>query len=217
MLEHRLVPPEHSTCNTCSTLLATVTTDPTGTATYDWVTSGLATGSYHICAFSAAMPPPTSNLPYTAASSGSQTLTVGTAANFMWTTAPPASETYIVPNATFTPVAHTTDACGTISYGVTGGCTISRSNLVTMTSGTNACVVTASLSACTYRGTNYAPATLTATVAVQQATQATLVLTGVPATTGNGATFTVGTTGGSGTGAVTFNFHAALVRFQATR
>jgi hypothetical protein len=200
------------TCSASSTLIATETTDPTGTATDPSYGSALAAGTYHICAYFVAAT--VNKVSYAGASSGSQTLTVANSTpTLSWKTAPPASEVY---NGTFTPVA-ATPASGqagyspcTISYGVTGSCTIGRNNLVTMGSGTTSCVVTANLAACTSGGTTYGSATLTATVTATLATQTTLVLHGVPTGAINdGATFTVSTTGGSGTGAVTYSVTGA--------
>jgi hypothetical protein len=200
------------TCSASSTLIATETTDSTGTATDPSYGSALAAGTYHICAYFTAAT--INNVSYSGASSGSQTLTVtNSTPTLSWKTAPPPSEVY---NGTFTPVA-ATPASGnpgyspcTISYGVTGGCSIGRNNLVTMTSGTTSCVVTASVAACTSGGITYGSATLTATVTATLATQATLVLHGVPTgAVGDGATFTVSTTGGSGTGTVTYSVTGA--------
>ena len=201
-----------TTCSASSALIATETTDSTGTATDPSYGSALAAGTYHICAYFTAAT--VNNLSYGGSSSSSQTLTVASSTpTLSWKTAPPASEVY---NGTFTPVA-ATPASGqagyspcTISYGVTGGCSIGRNSLVTMTSGTTSCVVTASLAACTSGGTTYGSATLTATVTATLATQTALVLHGVPTgAIGDGATFTVSTTGGSGTGAVTYSVTGA--------
>ena len=201
------------TCSAASTLVGTVSTDPTGTATYNWTTTTLAAGTYNICAFSAQTT--ISSVTYLAASSGSKTLTIANSAtNLAWTTAPPASATY---NTTFTPAATSPAGAGhspcTISYGVSGGaCNINNGNhQVTMISGGGlppgslTCTVTASIAACTQSGTTYGPATLSAVVTPLLATQTTLVLHGVPGTANDGATFTVSTTGGSGSGAVTYS------------
>jgi hypothetical protein len=51
---------------------------------------------------------------------------------------------------------------------------------------------------------HYENAATTVFLTVVKAAQAPLVVTGAPATAGNGTTFTVGTSGGSGTGTVTF-------------
>ena len=199
-----------TTCSASSTFIATETTDATGTATDLSYGSALANGTYNICAFFTAAT--VNNVSYAAASSGSKTLTVANSApTLSWKTAPPPSEVY---NGTFTPVA-ATPASGqagyspcTISYGVQagGGCSINNgSHLVTMTSGTNSCVVTASLAACTSGGTTYGSATLTATVAATLATQTALVLHGVTTPSTDGQTFNLTTTGGSGSGTVTFS------------
>ena len=187
-------------CSAGSTLLGSVITDTTGTATFNYVTTALATGSYQICAFTSTVT--INNLTYGSASSGSQNLIVGNATTLTWTTPPPASAIY---NTTFSPVAHGSSSC-TVSYAVTGGCSLANPNHITMTSGTTACQVTANLAACRSGGTYYGPQTLSSTVNAQLATPTALVLTGVPLSAGDGVTFTVGTTGGSvpdDTGAVT--------------
>ena len=71
-----------------------------------------------------------------------------------------------------------------------------------MTSGTGTCSVTATKAADTnYSSTTSAASTVSATLAAQAA----LTVTGMPTTAqAYGATFTVGSTGGTGTGAVTF-------------
>jgi hypothetical protein len=201
------------TCSASSTLIATETTDSTGTATDPAYGSALAAGTYHICAYFTAAT--VNSLSYASSNSSSQTLTVANSApTLSWKTAPPASQVY---NGTFTPVAATPvsgqagySPC-TISYGVTGGCSINNgSHLVTMTSGTNSCLVTANLAACTSGGTTYGSATITATVAATLATQRTLTINGVPTgAVGDGQTFNVSTTGGSGTGAVTYGVSGA--------
>src|SRR5665213_3234992 len=201
-----------NTCNTSSTPLGTVATDGSGTAPLSYPTAALPVGVYRICAFSAAAT--VNNISYAAASSSSQTLTVGQASNIVWTTTPPASAVY---NTTFPTVASSPSGAGhspcNLSYGVSGGaCSINNgTHAVTMTSGGGlppgslTCTVTASLAACTQSGVTYGPATLTAVVTPVLATQATLVLNGVPTNAGDGATFPVTATGGSGTGAVTFS------------
>ena len=209
-----------------STLLATVGTDSTGSATYTYATNALAAGSYPIFACSAAVT--LNNLPYAAAtfsSNTSTTLTVGVASNLAWSPAPPASETYSVPNPTFTPGANSPSGSGhspcAVTIGVSGnGCGINpRTNQVTITSGGGlppgslTCTVTASLAACSNRSggvtTYYGPATISQQVALNTAQQATLNITGVNASEGDGVTFPVGTTGGSGTGAVTYSVTGA--------
>jgi hypothetical protein len=79
--------------------------------------------------------------------------------------------------------------------------------MVTITSGTGTCSVTATKAADqNYLQASSAPATVSATLA----TQATLAVTGVPTTSqAYGAQFTVSSSGGSGTGAVTFSAQGA--------
>jgi hypothetical protein len=87
-----------------------------------------------------------------------------------------------------------------VTYTVSGGCSIAGST-VTMTSGSNDCVITANAPA---NGTYSAAAPVSVTVAAKKLTQAPLVLT-VPTTGRVGdAGLTATTTGGSGTGATTY-------------
>jgi len=125
----------------------------------------------------------------------------GTVPTLRWSTAPPASAAYL---GTFTILA-TSNSSGMITYSVTGACTINTATrTVTMTSGTGSCYVSASQAAKT-TGTTYDAATLgPTTVTATMATQAPLTVTGAPASAALNTTFTVGTSGGSGTGAVTF-------------
>ena len=203
-----------NTCNTSSTPLGTVATDGSGTAPLSYPTAALPVGVYRICAFSAAAT--VNNISYAAASSSSQTLTVGQASNFVWTTTPPASAVYntTFPTAASSPSGTGHSPCTPIAYGVSGGaCSINGSHVVTMTSGGGlppgslTCTVTANLPACQSGGTTYGPATLTAVVTPVLATQTTLVINNasVPTNAGDGATFTPTTSGGSGTGAVTIS------------
>ena len=87
-----------------------------------------------------------------------------------------------------------------VTYTVSGGCSIAGST-VTMTSGSNDCVITANAPA---NGTYSAAAPVSVTVAAKKLIQAPLVLT-VPTTGRVGDTgLTATTTGGSGTGATTY-------------
>jgi Bacterial Ig-like domain (group 3) len=83
-----------------------------------------------------------------------------------------------------------------------------------MTSGTGTCSVTATKAA----DSDYSSATsVAATVGASLATQSALTVTGVPATAQvYGATFTVGSAGGSGTGAVTYSGSGACSATGAT-
>ena len=173
------------------------------------------------------------NLAYAAASYNSNTsttLTVGAAETLTWTTAPPGSATYSL-TAYFTPVATSTSYCAThggITYSVSGGaCSINSSNNhVTMTSGGGlppgslTCTVTANLAACSHNGTYYGPATLSANVTPLLATPPALVLTGVPASAGDGVQFTVRATGGNPLSTAaeisTFERHGGLFDLRLT-
>jgi fibronectin type 3 domain-containing protein len=90
---------------------------------------------------------------------------------------------------------------GAVTFATTGACAVSGT-AVTMTAGAGTCSVTATKGTDgLYNATTSAPATVAATLAAQ----ATLIVTGVPATAQPyGSTFAVGSSGGSGTGAVTF-------------
>jgi hypothetical protein len=90
-----------------------------------------------------------------------------------------------------------------LTFAASGACSNTAGGaLITMTSGTGTCSVTATKAA----DTNYNSATsVAATVSATLASQATLTVTGMPVTAqAYQATFTVGSAGGSGTGALTF-------------
>ena len=103
--------------------------------------------------------------------------------------------------ATFTVGSTGGSGTGTVTFAGSGACSASGTT-VTMTSGTGTCSVTASKAT----DGNYSLATSAAsTVSASLATQSTLAVTGIPTTAqAYGATFTVGSSGGSGSGAVTF-------------
>ena len=109
-------------------------------------------------------------------------------------------------NATFTPEAATSTSSLSTTISVSGGCSIA-SGVVTMTSGTTACKVMADQSG----NTNYSAATeITQTVTASLASQSTLTVTGMPTTAqAYNASFTLGTSGGSGSGAVSFTASGA--------
>jgi hypothetical protein len=88
---------------------------------------------------------------------------------------------------------------GTVTYSLTSGsCTLSGTTL-TATSGTGTCSVTATKAA----DANYNSATATATVTLSPANQAITLNAGTPLTYNTSETLS--TTGGSGTGAVTYS------------
>jgi hypothetical protein len=93
---------------------------------------------------------------------------------------------------------------GAYSFAATGVCTVdAASGLVTMTSGTGTCSVTATRDG----DATYAPSapSAAASVTAKKIAQAPLAVSGMPTTAQiYKATFTVGASGGSGTGAVTF-------------
>jgi hypothetical protein len=95
---------------------------------------------------------------------------------------------------------------GAVTFQATGACSVTGTT-VTMTSGTGVCSVTATKAS----DGNYASLTSPAApVNAALAAQATLSVTGVPGSAQpKGASFTVGFSGGSGTGAVTFGASGA--------
>ena len=103
--------------------------------------------------------------------------------------------------ATFTVGSTGGSGSGTVTFGGSGACSASGTT-ITMTNGTGTCSVTATKAA----DNNYSLATSApSTVNAALATQSTLAVTGIPTTAqAYGATFTIGSNGGSGSGAVTF-------------
>ena len=126
-------------------------------------------------------------------------------------TGPPYSEPYngtFTGTATVTPGGRTGDT-NSISFGVSGVCTITGNTSTTvtvqMTASSGTCTVTATVAASTSGTTKYNSASTSVTVTASLATPATLTVTGAPESAVYNTTFTVGYSGGSGTGAVTFN------------
>ena len=91
---------------------------------------------------------------------------------------------------------------GAVTFAVTGVCSNTAGGaVITMTSGTGVCEITATKAGDTnYLEVTSAPVQVTAA----KATQATLVVTGAPATAESGFSFTVDAAGGNGAGALTF-------------
>jgi sugar lactone lactonase YvrE len=117
-----------------------------------------------------------------------------------WSTAPPASAAY---NSQFT-VAATSNSTGAITYSTIGGCS-NNLGVVTMTSGTTACQVSASAAAdANYTTGSVGPTSVTASLANQPTPT---VNVSSPATYNTQQTLT--TTGGSGTGPVTYSVGAS--------
>jgi hypothetical protein len=135
---------------------------------------------------------------YAGSASGTMTILEATQAALSVTGVPGSAQAY---NASFTVGSSGGSGSGTVTYAATGACS-NASALVTMTSGSGTCSVTAT------KGTdgNYTSLTSSAsTVSATLATQAALSVTGVPGSAqAYGATFTVGSSGGSGAGAVTY-------------
>jgi hypothetical protein len=123
--------------------------------------------------------------------------TLATQATLTVTGMPGAAQAY---GTTFTVSSTGGSGTGAVTYAATGSCSVSGTT-VTMTSGTGTCSVTATKAA----DANYSSVTsAAATVSAAPATQTTLTVTGMPGTAPYGTTFTVGSSGGGGTGAVTF-------------
>ncbi|CAB5660375.1 Beta-propeller repeat [Delftia tsuruhatensis] len=87
---------------------------------------------------------------------------------------------------------------GSVSYGVSGPCSIVGTTLTG--TGVGACTVTATKAA----DASYEQASATTSVTVSQASQALLSVVATPSSITKGATSTVMASGGSGTGAVTY-------------
>jgi sugar lactone lactonase YvrE len=169
---------DSSSTSVCSLLAGVVTMNSgTGTCTIDATQTGNAN-------YNAATEVKSS----AAASKISPTIT--------WSSAPPASAAY---NSKFT-VAATTNSTGTITYSATGGCS-NVAGLVTMTSGTTACQVSASAAS----DPNYTSGTLSATVAATPLPQAITFTINPPATAAYNTSFTVAAGGGASLNPVTFS------------
>ena len=164
-----------------------------GTATFS--SSTLTAGSYSITAVYSG----DSN--YNTATSTAQALTINTAneATLTVTGMPTTAQTY---GATFTVATSGGSGTGSITFAATGACSVDlNSGVVTMTSGTGTCSVTAAKAADTnYNSATSAPATVAAALASQAALT---VNVSSPATYNTQQTLT--TAGGSGTGAVTYS------------
>ncbi len=152
---------------------------------------------------------PTNTTSYNNAT-GTTNLTVNPAIQTISVTAAaPASAAY---NSQFM-VAATASSGLAVSYRSSGGCTNSGATF-TMTSGSAACTVTYSQAG----NSSYSAAfSVTSTTTPTLAGQAALAVTGVPVTAqAYGTNFTVGSTGGSGTGSVTFAATGACSNTGAT-
>jgi hypothetical protein len=113
-----------------------------------------------------------------------------------WSTPPPASAAY---NSQFTVVA-TSNSTGAITYSTSGGCS-NNLGVVTMTSGTTACQVSASAAAdANYTTGSVGPTTVTATLATPAIT-----FSAAPSATYPGSNFTVSATTNSN-GALTYSY-----------
>jgi hypothetical protein len=129
--------------------------------------------------------------------SGGQTVNMATQSTLTVTGVPTTAQAY---GATFTVGSSGGSGSGLVTFGTTGSCTVSGTT-VTISSGSGICSVTATKAS----DGDYGAATSAAvTVNAALATQSTLTVTGVPTMAqAYGATFTVGSGGGSGTGLVT--------------
>jgi hypothetical protein len=197
---------------------ASGTTSPTGTVT---VSDGTVTSAP--CALSGSGGSATATCSLTPTTSGLKTLTAtyGGSSSFggsAGTTAHTvlATQAALVLTGTSSPATYgTTQALGTTGGSGTGAvtytsttptvCTLSGSTL-TIIAGSGTCSVYATKAAdANYTVINSATVNITA----QRANQAALVVTGTTSPAGVGTTQALGTTGGSGTGAVTFSTGAS--------
>ncbi len=118
--------------------------------------------------------------------------------------------------ATFTVGSAGGNGTGALTFAASGACTNTAGGaLITMSTGTGTCSVTATKAA----DTNYNSATsVAASVSATMADQTTLTVTGVPVTPqAYQATFTVSSAGGSGTGALTFAASGACTNTAVER
>jgi sugar lactone lactonase YvrE len=142
---------------------------------------------------------------YAAATSAAASVaaSLATEATLTVTGAPNAAQPY---GTTFTIGSSGGSGSGAVMFNASGACSVSGTT-VTITAGSGTCSVTATKAS----DENYAAATsAAASVAASLATEATLTATGVPNTAQPyGTTFTIGSSGGSGSGSVTFNASGA--------
>jgi hypothetical protein len=110
-------------------------------------------------------------------------------------------------NTSFTVSTSGGSGTGAVTFSASGACSnTSGGALMTMTASTGTCSIVATKAADDqYNEATSAPAL----VATGKATQATLIVTGAPATAAYDTSFTVGTSGGSGSGAVAFQASGA--------
>jgi hypothetical protein len=93
---------------------------------------------------------------------------------------------------------------GALTFDATGStaCTVSPAGMLSITSGTGTCAITATNAG----DTNYDPITSTAfTITINKASQGSLTVTGPPTATYGGGTIPLGTTGGLGSGSVSYD------------
>ena len=94
----------------------------------------------------------------------------------------------------------------TFGYGGSTGCTVTSGGVLTVTDASGSCDITATKAA----DTNYNSATSAArTITLAKADQATLVAVATPSSVAYGSTSALSSTGGTGTGAVTFSSGAS--------
>jgi sugar lactone lactonase YvrE len=119
-------------------------------------------------------------------------------------TGAPASAAY---GTSFTVSVSGGSGTGAVSFSASGACSnTAGGGLIAMTSGTGTCDVTATKSAdANYQETTSAAASVNA----DKAAQAPLTVTGAPGSAAYATSFTVGATGGSGTGALSFSASSA--------
>ncbi len=136
-----------------------------------------------------------------ASATATQTLSIGKASQTLTFGTPPT----VLFNGTGT-VTASTSAVPTANYPITFStpspdCLVTSDGVVTgINAGTGNCQITGTQAG----DANYADATATQTLSIGKASQAALIATANPVGIAPGATSTLGTTGGSGTGAVSF-------------
>jgi hypothetical protein len=182
--------------------LSTTATGGTGAVTYA-ITGGTGTGTIAGSTFTATASSGTVTITATKAAdtnynlaTGTVTLTLTKATPVLTVTASPATVAY---NGTSTLSTSATGGTGAVTYTPGTGGSVSGSTF-TATSGTGTVTVTATKAA----DANYNLATGTVTITLSKANQATLTAAVNPTPVAYNTTSTLSTTGGSGTGAVTY-------------
>ena len=144
---------------------------------------------------------------YNPAPNVQQTLTVNKAAQATVTVSAPASAVYAQTGLTASASGGSGTGVYSYSHGASTACTVnSASGALTITSGTGTCSITATRA--TDTNYNISAASAAATVTISKATQATLSVTG-PSSVTYGSTGSISTSGGSGTGTMSYSHGAS--------